>query len=719
MLRAHVVMILVFAALNTSGQNTSLIKRLQKQLELPDEEKQYDALTALAWEYRASYPDTGIYYGTKAYALGLKLGRDDLAKPLNFTGLAYNHKGNHLDAYDYFSMALETAQEEEDSLQIAHACNNLGRLFMEQGLLTKANHYLNRGKNIFDSLKDYPSLAYAYQSLAGYNMALKNPSKAEYNFKKAYEIRLKTNNPTELLSAMIQLGKFYMENNQVGLALKYFHMGDSLGLRINNQLFLAELKTHKAQCQLQQGNIQEAESQCLEGITTIEKSGNLRLLPGAYLTMGQIQLRKNDFVRAKEYFTQMLKISSLRKDLKARMEAYFFLWQTGKKQNDGQAQIDHYTRYLVLRDSVRTLESEQRESQLQFHIEIEKKDKENEILQIRSREKTAVIVVLAVILVLILIILYSQIRLRGKILRVNRLLEERNNQVAKFNIILNDKKETLEKHIQVLIDFSKNRSLQVGNVEYAARDIVTLTARNLNISQVSIWLYNDEKECIETIACYNSEKNSYPENISISYQDAPQYFEAIKAEKIIIVDDARSHPFTKEFTDTYFIPNNFYSLMDVTFLHDGELKGLLCCEHQNTVRHWTAEDKIFATAMADMISLAFRTSQRFEYEMQIRNQNRQIARMNEFLEERVIQRTEELEDQNKKLMEYAFINSHVLRGPVSRILGLISLFDHAKTMEVGEIVDLLKKSGEELDTVVKKITEALNQGTHISKEDFD
>lgn len=719
MLRAHVVIILVFAALSTSGQNTSLIKRLQKELEHSDGQKQYDALTTLAWEYRASHPDTAIYYGTRAYALGIKLGKDDLARPLNFTGLAYNHKGNHLDAYDYFSMALETAEGEDDSLQIAHACNNLGRLFMEQGLLTKANHYLNRGKNIFDRLKDYPSLAYAYQSLAGYNMALKNPSKAEYNFKKAYEIRRKTNNSTELLSAIIQLGKFYMENNQVGLALKYFHMGDSLGRGINNQLFLAELKTHKAQCQLLQGNIQEAESLCLEGIATIEGSGNLRLLPGAYLTMGQIQLRKNNLVRAKEYFTQMLKISALRKDLKARMEAYFFLWQTGKKQNDGQAQIDHYTRYLVLRDSVRTLESEQRESQLQFRMEIEKKDKENEILQIRSQEKTAVIVVLAVILGLILIILYSQVRLRAKILRVNKLLEERNHQVAKFNTILSDKKETLEKHIQVLIDFSKNRSLQVGNVEYTTRDIVTLTAKNLNISQVSIWLYNDEKECIETIACYNSEKNLYPENISISYQDAPQYFEAIKSEKIIIVDDARSHPFTKEFTDTYFIPNNIYSLMDVTVFLDGKLKGLLCCEHQNTARHWTAEDKIFATAMADMISLAFRTSQRFEYEMQIRNQNRQIARMNEALEERVIQRTEELEDQNKKLMEYAFINSHVLRGPVSRILGLISLFDHAKAMEVSEIVDLLKKSGEELDMVVKKITEALNQGTHISKEDFD
>lgn len=719
MFRSVVVILLLFATVNSFGQNASLIRKLRKDLRSSNEQQQYEILTQLAWEYRASHPDSGIYFGLKAHALGLKLGRNDTAKPLNFTGLAYNHKGNHLDAYDYYTRALETAQNDQDSLQIAHACNNLGRLCMEQGLLTRAHGYLNRSKTIFDRLNDYPSLAYVYQSLAAYDMALKNQSKAEFNYKKAYEIRLKTKNATELLSAIIQLGKFYMGNDQLDLALRYFHMADSVGYILNDELFLAEIKTHKSQCELQRGNLLEAERLAGEGIRTIEKSGNLRLLPDAYLTMGQIQFKKENLPEAREYFNRMLKVSALRKDLKARMEAYFFLWQTFKKQNNESQEMDHYTQYLELRDSVRTLESEQRESQLRFHLEIEKKEKENEILNMRSRQKTAVILVMALILVLILIILYTQIKFRRKIVRINRLLEDRNREIKTFNNILNDKKVTLERHIVSLVELSKNRSVQVGNLGYATRDIVAIAARNLHVSQVSIWIYDEEKQCIETIACYNSESDTYPPDIKLSFSDAPKYFEAIKKEKIIIVDDARSHPFTDEFTEGYFVPNNIYSLMDVTFYLDGKLKGLLCCEHQNSIKHWTAEDKIFASSVADVITLAFRTSQRFEYEMHIKDQNREIAHMNEMLEQRVRQRTEELEDQNKKLMEYAFINSHVLRGPVSRILGLISLFEHAKTMEVSEIVGLLRKSGEELDTVVKKITEALNQGSHISKEDFD
>ncbi len=720
MIRGLVAAAIFLSALSCFSQNVELIRKLRKELNHSNEDQQFGLLTSLAWEYRAAHPDSAIHYGLKAYKLGQKLKRPDLARPLNFIGLAYNHKGNHLDAYDYFSSALSVAEDVQDSLQIAHACNNLGRLFMEQGLLSKSIKYLDRSKNIFDQLQDYPSLAYAYQSLAGYNMILKNTVAAEFNYLKAYEIRLKVDNSTELLSTIIQLGKFYMDNNQLDMALRYFHLGDSVGRSIRNDLFLAEIKTHTAECQLQKGNLREAEQLVAEGIATIEKAGNLRLLPDAYLTMGQIQFKKNDLLKAKEYFTLMLKVSSLRKDIKARMEAYFLLWQTFKKENnDEYAAVDHYTRYLNLRDSVRTLEADQRESQLRFHVEIEKKDKENEILKMRSREKTAVIFILALIIVLITVILYMQIRFRGKIIKINHLLEDRNKEIEKFNNILNEKNMTLERHVHALIEFSKNRNIQIGNIADAAKDIVYVTANHLKISQASIWIYDEKNECIETIARYNAEQNAYLPTISLSFKDAPNYFDAIKKEKIIVVEDAGVHSYTSEFRDTYFAANNIYSLLDVTFYLDGKLKGLLCCEHEHQIKQWTPEDKIFASSVADIVSLAFRTSQRLEHELHIKAQNKKIAQLNEGLEERVRQRTEELEAQNEKLMEYAFINSHVLRGPVSRILGLISLFDHAQEMETAEIVGLLRKSGHELDQVVKRITEALHEGTHLSKGDFE
>ena len=166
------------------------------------------------------------------------------------------------------------------------------------------------------------------------------------------------------------------------------------------------------------------------------------------------------------------------------------------------------------------------------------------------------------------------------------------------------------------------------------------------------------------------------------------------------------------------MPLHIQSMLDATFFLDGELKGLICCEQQHEPRNWSAEDIIFVSSVSDIISLAFRTAQRLEYEKQIKLHSRQIERMNELLEDRVRERTEELEVQNLKLAEYAFINSHLLRGPLSRILGLINLMEHDRTMKHEDIVDLLRRSGTELDTVVHRITDTLQHGGHLNREDI-
>ena len=53
--------------------------------------------------------------------------------------------------------------------------------------------------------------------------------------------------------------------------------------------------------------------------------------------------------------------------------------------------------------------------------------------------------------------------------------------------------------------------------------------------------------------------------------------------------------------------------------------------------------------------------------------NEKLVTLNESLEITVKRRTSELETQNKQLTEYAFINSHILRAPLARVLGLANL----------------------------------------------
>ncbi|MEM0999407.1 MAG: tetratricopeptide repeat protein [Bacteroidota bacterium] len=92
----------------------------------------------------------------------------------------------------------------------------------------------------------------------------------------------------------------------------------------------------------------------------------------------------------------------------------------------------------------------------------------------------------------------------------------------------------------------------------------------------------------------------------------------------------------------------------------------------------------------------------------VNNRNRQ--RLNLILEERVRTRTQELEKQNERLAEYAYMNAHLLRQPLTQILGLISLIYLAKSpQEREEYLKLLRHSAERLDQVVHEIRDVVEE----------
>lgn len=89
--------------------------------------------------------------------------------------------------------------------------------------------------------------------------------------------------------------------------------------------------------------------------------------------------------------------------------------------------------------------------------------------------------------------------------------------------------------------------------------------------------------------------------------------------------------------------------------------------------------------------------------------NAEINKINGNLETIVQERTEEIKQQNQKLIEYAFFTAHEVRGPLARILGLIEL---AKIKELNEedhyqIMIRLENAATELDEIIRTISRKL------------
>lgn len=88
----------------------------------------------------------------------------------------------------------------------------------------------------------------------------------------------------------------------------------------------------------------------------------------------------------------------------------------------------------------------------------------------------------------------------------------------------------------------------------------------------------------------------------------------------------------------------------------------------------------------------------------IEKQKGELDVLNKNLESKVLQRTQMLEEQNKKLRDHAFYNAHLLRGPFCRVQGLMQLQELiTDEKEKIEIQQKLKLSIEELDDRIREI----------------
>ncbi|MDZ7606669.1 MAG: tetratricopeptide repeat protein [Cyclobacteriaceae bacterium] len=101
---------------------------------------------------------------------------------------------------------------------------------------------------------------------------------------------------------------------------------------------------------------------------------------------------------------------------------------------------------------------------------------------------------------------------------------------------------------------------------------------------------------------------------------------------------------------------------------------------------------------------------------ELRIKNDDINRINENLENIVAERTKKLRLQNEKLVKYSFINSHDIRGPLARVLGLIYLFEKENdAAKPSEIFAKLTEAAAELDQVIKETSDLLQEDENFNE----
>ena len=176
--------------------------------------------------------------------------------------------------------------------------------------------------------------------------------------------------------------------------------------------------------------------------------------------------------------------------------------------------------------------------------------------------------------------------------------------------------ERIYRQHRVLTSINEHGDALPCDIDRIFNDITEASSRALEVSRVSIWLYDDAHE---QLICADLYADGLQESFDVlSASDYPVYFKNLSEQKIISAEDARTDARTRELKNDYLKPNNIIAMLDVPIMLNGECIGVVCHEQVGEKRNWLIEDQNFAHSIADHISMVMNNCRRNKAEQYLK-----------------------------------------------------------------------------------------------------
>jgi PAS domain S-box-containing protein len=163
--------------------------------------------------------------------------------------------------------------------------------------------------------------------------------------------------------------------------------------------------------------------------------------------------------------------------------------------------------------------------------------------------------------------------------------------------------ERAEERTAKLALLTRRYVLHAKDLSTTFRHMTEELAKTLDVERVSIWRYTDDRQAIKCLDLYNLSKHEHGSSPDLSVGSYPNYFEALATSEVVDVEDACRDPRTCEFLNDYLMKYGIKSMMDVPIHLSGRVGGVVCHEHTGELRKWTPDDRTFALAVANLVSL--------------------------------------------------------------------------------------------------------------------
>lgn len=171
---------------------------------------------------------------------------------------------------------------------------------------------------------------------------------------------------------------------------------------------------------------------------------------------------------------------------------------------------------------------------------------------------------------------------------------------------------------QTLAAMMKSETFTSSDLEQSIHHLLETGVRQMGVERISLWRYANDRMAIRCVDLYEVSSRRHIAGMELRKEDYPAYFAALETNEAIVANDARTHPQTAEFSESYLKPLGITSMLDVPIHLYGKLEGVLCNEHVGNPVPWTPEQRFFAIAVSNLIALALEQQERKNTEEYLR-----------------------------------------------------------------------------------------------------
>lgn len=155
-----------------------------------------------------------------------------------------------------------------------------------------------------------------------------------------------------------------------------------------------------------------------------------------------------------------------------------------------------------------------------------------------------------------------------------------------------------------LARLSRGEIFRESSLDAVLSHLAEQAGRLAGVERASVWAFNHSHAELRCLELFTLSRQRHSAGEMIHAELHPAYFEALRRDGMVVADDVYVHPATQGFSEAYLLRHGITASLDTAIYVRGELQGVLCLEQVGIRQPWSSVHRLFAQALANLVTLA-------------------------------------------------------------------------------------------------------------------